>query len=108
MTEWIRFAICAVLIVGGLITLSIATYGVFKFKFALNRIHSASMMDTLALILFVLAFAIYKGFEPVVIKMILVLCFQWFTSPIATHMLAKAEYKTDSHLCEHCSADRLD
>ena len=108
MIEWIRFALCAALIICGIVILSIATYGVFKFKFALNRIHSASMMDTLALILFVLAFAVYRGFTPVTVKVILVLCFQWFTSPIATHMLAKAEYKTDPHLCEHCSADRLD
>ena len=108
MIDWIRFGISAAFIIAGLIILSIATYGVFKFKFALNRIHSASMMDTLALILFVLAFAVYKGFTPVTVKILLVLCFQWFTSPIATHMLAKAEYKTDPHLCEHCSADRLD
>ena len=108
MTEWIRFGICAALVVSGIVTLCIATYGVFKFKFALNRIHSASMMDTLALILFILAFAICKGFTPVIIKVLLVLVFQWCTSPIATHMLAKAEYKTDPELCEHCSADKLD
>ncbi|MBQ8475368.1 MAG: monovalent cation/H(+) antiporter subunit G [Clostridia bacterium] len=107
MTEWIRFGIVCALVVTALIALSVSIMGVFRFKFALNRIHSASMVDTLALLCFAAALIIAKGFSPVSLKIILVIAFQWCTSPIASHMLAKFEYKTDKNLSDHCKIDRI-
>ena len=54
--EWIRFALSAMCILGGLVTLIIALIGLLRFDFALNRIHAAAMADTLALLLFMAAF----------------------------------------------------
>lgn len=108
MTEWIRFGFVAAFLIIALISLGISIFGVFKLKYALNRIHAASMVDTLALICAVLALIIAKGFAPVSLKILLVLCFQWCTSPIASHMLAKFEYKTDKNLSHYCEIDKED
>ena len=43
----IRLVIAAVLILGGLFVLGIATLGIFRFESVLNRIHVAAKCDTL-------------------------------------------------------------
>jgi len=53
--EWIRFWIVALLTLFGVLTLFIAIFGPFRFKFALNRIHSAAIADTMAQIGFATA-----------------------------------------------------
>ena len=47
--EWLRFIAAAILILLGLIMELIAVFGVYRFKFVLNRMHSAAIGDTLAL-----------------------------------------------------------
>ncbi len=108
MTEWIRFGLVASLLIFGIACLCISIRGVFRMNFALNRIHAASMVDTIALICIVAALVIAKGFVPVSLKIILVLALQWCTSPIASHMLAKFEYKTDRELSHYCEIDKED
>ena len=49
MLEWIKFIIGAAFIITGIIVAIVATFGVFRFKFVLNRMHAAAMGDTLAL-----------------------------------------------------------
>ena len=69
-TEWIRFWIVALLTLFGVLTLFIAIFGTFRFKFALNRIHSAAMADTLALMAFAAALILARGASPVVLKLL--------------------------------------
>ena len=47
MSEWIVFSFAAILIIGGLLVSLLAAFGLFKFRFALNRMHAAAMCDTL-------------------------------------------------------------
>ena len=49
--EYIRFALSAVCMLGGAVTLIVALIGLLRFDFALNRIHAAAMADTLALLI---------------------------------------------------------
>ena len=51
---WVRFAATALGLVGGLTVVGIAVFGVYRFRYSLNRMHAAAMLDTLG-ILFVLA-----------------------------------------------------
>ena len=101
-TEWIRFWIVALLTLFGVLTLFIAIFGTFRFKFALNRIHSAAMADTLALMAFAAALILARGASPVVLKLLLVVGLQWCTSPVSSHLLTKFEYMTDKALCRYC------
>ena len=100
--EWIRFGIVACLMISGVIALFISIFGTFRFNFALNRIHAASMVDTVVLILFILACIIAEGFTFTSAKFLLIVFIQWCTAPLVSHMLAKYEYMTDTTLAEHC------
>ena len=77
--EWIRFGVTALCVVGGLFALLTALLGLFRFDYALNRLHAAAIADTLAL--------------AVLWKLVLVLVIQWYTSPLSSHMLAQFEYR---------------
>lgn len=99
--QWIRFGVVCVFFLGGIFTMFISILGLYRFDFALNRIHSAAMSDTLSLLLFMVGIMVAVGFDAVVWKLILVLLLQWCTSPISSHMLAKFEYMVDETLTDH-------
>ena len=80
--EWIRFGVTALCVVGGLFALLTALLGLFRFDYALNRLHAAAIADTVAV-----------GFRAVLWKLVLVLVIQWYTSPLSSHMLAQFEYR---------------
>lgn len=100
--EWIKFGVVATLFLSGIVVLYIALFGMFRFQHALTRIHSAAMADTLVLLLFVIAAVLAEGFNFTSLKLALVLCVQWCTSPLASHMLTKFEFITDPKLKEYC------
>ena len=99
--QWIRFGLVAALLLSGLFTLVVALLGLFRFHFALNRIHAAAMADTLSLLLFIAAVAVAVGFHAVAWKLALVVALQWCTSPLSSHMLSKFEYMADDNLSAH-------
>ncbi|MBO5270754.1 MAG: monovalent cation/H(+) antiporter subunit G [Clostridia bacterium] len=103
MTEWIRFGFVAAFFAAGLIVLFLSIFGTYRLRFALNRIHSAAMTDTLVLLLFAAALIVAEGFSFTSIKFAMALALQWCTSPLASHMMAKFEYLTDDRLYEHCT-----
>ena len=80
--EWIRFGVTALCVVGGLFALLTALLGLFRFDYALNRLHAAAIADTLALGLVLLGVMVAVGFR-----------IQWYTSPLSSHMLAQFEYR---------------
>ena len=84
--EWIRFGVTALCVVGGLFALLTALLGLFRFDYALNRLHAAAIADTLGVMVAV-------GFRAVLWKLVLVLVIQWYTSPLSSHMLAQFEYR---------------
>ena len=63
--EWIRFGVTALCVVGGLFALLTALLGLFRFDYALNRLHAAAIADTLGLSLLVLAvmLAVYSLYQ---------------------------------------------
>ena len=59
--EWIRFGLTALCVLAGCFALLTAMVGLFRFDFTLNRLHAASIADTLGLSLLVLAVIWYSG-----------------------------------------------
>ncbi|MBR2257149.1 MAG: monovalent cation/H(+) antiporter subunit G [Blautia sp.] len=98
---WIRFALTAVILVGGLACFTAAVLGVWRFDFILNRIHSAGIGDTLALFLVMLSLAFSSGFHMDTLKLVLLCLFMWFSSPVSTHFLSQIEYFTNPDLYDH-------
>lgn len=105
--DWIRFGVTAVLIAIGIIALFVSILGTYRFRFALNRIHSAAISDTFCMFFILVALAVASGFSFSTLKILLILGFMWCTSPISGHMLTSLEYHTDEHLGEHCEFRRL-
>jgi multicomponent Na+:H+ antiporter subunit G len=106
--EWIRFGIVAALLVCGMFTMFVAVLGVYRFRFALNRMHSASIGDSLGLPFVLLAVAVSFGIDWAVLKLILIVAVMWLTSPISAHLISKLEAMTDPRLKEHLTIQKLE
>lgn len=93
--EWIRFLLGTSFLACGIIIFAIELFGVFKFRYVLNRMHAAAMGDTFGIALSMVGLIILCGLNFTSIKMILVVVFLWFASPVASHMLARFEVTTN-------------
>lgn len=91
----IREMIAAICIIIGLLVFLCATFGVFRFKYVLNKMHAAALGDTMGLFFVVLGLLIMSDGPFIIAKFILIILFFWLTSPIATHMIAKVELLTN-------------
>ena len=92
----IRFIIAAIFIVAGIFVFAAAAFGVFKFKYVLNRMHVAAKCDSLGALLILVGWMILGGFSFMTLKLLLVLLILWITSPVAAHLIVKAEVKTQN------------
>ncbi|NJN45399.1 MAG: monovalent cation/H(+) antiporter subunit G [Candidatus Competibacteraceae bacterium] len=64
--------------------------GVMRLPDFYTRLHAAGITDTLGAGLIILGLLFQAGLTQVSIKLLLILMFLWFTSPTATHALARA------------------
>ena len=86
----IRFIIAACLIGFGVFLFAMSTFGVFKFKYVLNRMHAAAIGDSLALFSLLAGVGVMTGFTYAT----LILVFFWLAAPVSSHMIAKMEIAT--------------
>lgn len=93
--ETIKFILMTLCLLTGLFIFVVATFGLFKFKYVLNRVHSAAMCDTMASFMIILGLIIFFGFSVDSLKLFFVIVFLWITNPVASHVLVKTEYLTD-------------
>ena len=100
--EWIRFAAGVALLLLGLGIFMLQIFGVFKFKYVLNRMHAAAMGDTLGIGVSLTGLILLSGFNVTSMKMALVLVFLWLASPVSSHLISRLEVVTNEHLAEHC------
>lgn len=100
--EWLRFCVVALFLVASLGMAVISVAGVFKFKFILNRMHVAAIIDSFALLLAMVGIAVAYGISFATVKVILILLLIWIASPVSGHLIARLEVTTDKHLSEEC------
>jgi len=103
MGEWIRYAIAAILLIAGLAVSFVSFLGVYRFRFVLNRMHAASLNDTLALMLVMAALIVAMGLRLATLKLILIVVFMWMAGPISSHLLCKLELLTDPEMDQHAA-----
>ena len=89
--EWIRFGFCAFFIGLGVISILLAVFGVYKFKFVLNRMHSTAMIDTLGVLFIALGLMIANGLSWDIAKIAMIVIILWITSPLTSHVVSKFE-----------------
>lgn len=102
MLKWITLIGAAVCLLGGLFFVVSAVVGNFKFKFVLNRMHAAAMVDTLGIFLFMLGLILLNGLSVASVKMVLIVVFLWISSPVSSHLLARMEVTTDEEIKREC------
>ena len=68
----------------------IGAIGVLRFPELFSRMHAAGVTDTLCAFLVLGGLGLIAGFTLPLAKLFLILMFLWFTTPTATHALAKA------------------
>ena len=98
MAEWIRFAVTAFFLIGAVVIFALAVFGVSRFGYVLNRLHAAGIGDTLGILFVVAGLVVSAGFHMESLKLLLLIFFMWFTSPVSTHFVAQVEYFTNKHL----------
>lgn len=97
MLDWIRFGLTAVLLISGLFILLTGVVAQYRFHYVLNRMHAASMGDSLGLLLIMLSLCVSLNDGWVIAKYLLVAVFLWLTSPTASHLIARLEITTNEH-----------
>lgn len=100
--EWIRLIVGGALLLCGLIIFLIELYGVFHLKYVLNRMHAAAMGDTLGISFSLVGLMVFSGLNFTTLKMMLIVIFLWFASPVSSHLLARLEVVTNENLENHC------
>lgn len=99
---WIRLIAGGALLLSGLNIFLTEIYGVFHFKYVLNRMHAAAMGDTLGISFSMIGLMIFSGFNFTTLKMALIVMLLWIASPVSSHLLAKVEFTTNEGLEKHC------
>lgn len=97
MIEWIRFFLTALLFLGGLFMLLSGVVAQYRFHYVLNRMHGASMGDSLGLLLMMLGLSISQNDGFVIAKYLLTAFFLLLTSPTAGHLIARLEITTNDN-----------
>lgn len=82
IVSWVCFA------VGGFFTL-VGAFGLLRLPDVFARLHGAGMTDTMGAGL-ILAGLCFQASGTVVVRLVLILLFLWFTCPVSSHALARA------------------
>ena len=98
MIDVIRFAACAILTVCGLGCLISGVVGVYRFKYSLNRLHAAAILDTVGILLMLLGVMCAIGFDVTCLKILAVIAFLWMTSPVSGHLIGRMEITINDDL----------
>ena len=79
-----------VLLVGGSIFTLIGVIGMLRLPDMFARMHGASLIDTMGVLLILTGLALQSGWSIVTINLVLIIIFIFYTSRTATHALAHA------------------
>lgn len=99
--QWVKFIVGAIFLLIGLVIFGIEMIGVFRFKYVLNRMHAAAMGDTMGIGSCLLGLIIMSGLNFTSLKLFLVVLFLWFSSPTASHLIARLEVATNDDEEKH-------
>lgn len=101
MSETLRFVLSAAFMAVGIAAALLGTVGVFKFHFVLNRMHCASIIDTMGIFCIIVSLIIACANAAYIPKLLLILALLWIGSPLCAHLVSRMEVSTDETLTEH-------
>ena len=91
---WIRFILGTLFLLAGMVLFVVEIISVFKLDYVLNRMHAAATGDTSGIGLSLIGLMILNGFNLITLKLLLVVVFLWFSSPVSSHLIANLEVAT--------------
>ena len=97
----VRLILTAAFMLLGLFVCCVGVYGVFKLKYAANRMHAAALNDTMGISLCLVGLAISAPDFFTALKILLVVVFLWLASPVASHLLCRLEVETNEERGEY-------
>ena len=100
--ELIRLILMVLFIGSGMFIFGIATLGLFKFDYILNRVHVAAKCDTLASLLIIIGLMFYSGLSLTTLKLAIVVVFLWLSNPVATHLIGQTEIISNKEIEKQC------
>ncbi len=98
MIDVIRLIACIILTGLGLCCLVSGVVGVYRFKYALSRIHAAALLDTVGILMMLLGVICATGGSVTSIKLLVVVGFLWLTSPVSSHLIGRMEITINDEL----------
>ena len=101
----IRFCVTAAFLVAGLCVFCVGVFGVFRFKYAANRMHAAALNDTLGAGLCLIGLAVSAPDAFSAVKLLLVVAFLWLSSPVASHLLCRLEIETNEQRDQYMTVE---
>ena len=101
MGETVRLIIAAVLMLFGVISVFLGILGVFRFRFVMNRMHCAAIIDSVGLACILLGLILLTWSLAYIPKLLAILALYWVGSPIAAHLVSRMEISTDETAPEH-------
>lgn len=101
MSENLWFAASGLSLGVGVICVVLGLLGVYRFRFVLDRMHCASILDTMGMFFILLSLALASRSLAYLPKLLLLLVFLWIGSPIASHLVSRLEVSTDETAAEH-------
>ncbi len=93
--------IATVLIGFGLLFMAIGIIGVYRFKFVINRMHCAAIIDTFGLGFVLAGLMVWSGSFDYIPKLVAIAAIMCVGSPIASHLVTRLETVTDKTANEH-------
>lgn len=101
MIEWIRFIAGTAFLMLGIVIFGIEIFGVYRYRYVLNRMHMAAFGDTFGIGAAMIGLMIFSGLNFTTLKMFFIVLFLWFSSPVSSHMITLMEVETAKDLQEH-------
>ncbi|MDD2956774.1 MAG: monovalent cation/H(+) antiporter subunit G [Oscillospiraceae bacterium] len=93
------------LLVFGVFVFFSAVLGLYRFDYALNRMHAAAVGDALGIFCVLMGLILLHGWSLSAAKTTLVFLFLWLTSPVASHLIAEMEVVTISNIKKECEVE---
>ena len=86
------------LIAAGMLGYVIEVIGIFRFDYVLNRMHAVAIGDSLALLCALTGAGLLMWDWFAALRLLVILCLVWLTSPVSSHLISRVEAMTNNHL----------
>jgi multicomponent Na+:H+ antiporter subunit G len=81
--------LAVILVLGGTFFMLVGSIGINRLPDFFTRAHASGKVDTLGILMFLGGLAVFEGFSLNAAKLLLIIAFVGFTSPVASHALAR-------------------